>query len=282
LELGVYNSAGERVKVLFDGNISGSPVGSQLSSNGLLSSWDAPLNLIMPPGVTTRDGDTTFTWDGSNQQGQAVSNGSYWLKFDVFEPNSHVTTWVLGAQVVRPARANALGVYNSAGERVAKLDLPVGADAGSFQLLESSGSNARIQVSTTSGPQVLLWDGTGGQGIPADGGTYLIRAETDGVSRLEAFTLIKAPLGNGSVLGAPNPLDSGTSAWTLYFEARPAATARAWLYDVAGELVRSAAGPASGTLQLDGSGLAGGPYLLVLDVDGAAPYRQKAKLAVTR
>ena len=281
LELGVYNSAGERVKVLFTGGVSGSPAGATVLP-GLLASWDAPIAIQFPGGVVTRDGQSIFTWDGTNQQGQAVSNGGYWIKFDVYEPNDHITTWTLGVQVVRPTRATALGVYNSAGERVAELPLPPGADATSFTLDANSGPSARIRVTTPTGPQWVTWNGLSANGKPIDGGVYLIRAESDGVSRSEAFTLIKAPTGDGSLFAAPNPLGHGQGTWTLFFEPRPGATAHARLYDVAGEQVGFADGPATGQLELPGSGLAGGSYLLLLDVDGAAPYRRKFKLAVTR
>jgi hypothetical protein len=281
LQMAVYNSAGERVKVIFEGGVSGSPVGSRLAPS-LLSTWDAQLDIVFPDGVTTQDGTHSFSWDGNNQQGQGVSNGMYWIKFDVYEPNSHLTTWTLGAQVVRPMRTSALGVYNTAGERIARLDLPAGADASTFRLEAPSGTRALIHVDTSSGPQVLVWDGMGGQGSPAAAGSYLIRAETDGLSRGEPFVLLKAPLSNGSLVAAPNPLGRGQGAWLITFEPRPGAQANAWVFNVAGERVRAVRGPADGRLWLPAEGLAGGYYLLVLEVDGSAPYRQKAKLAVAR
>jgi hypothetical protein len=248
----------------------------------LLADWAGRVAVQLPRGVSTREGRTAFEWDGSNDGGQAVSNGSYWFKFEVRQSDDRVTAFTLGVLVSRPDQPEALGVYNSAGERVARLPLPEGADASAFQLSASSGSGFDAIVPLKGGGSVTIpWDGNGTHGQPLSSGTYWVRAETKGPSRSEAFSLLQGPRSSGSLQVGPNPLGS-QGAWRLVFEPRPGQQARAQLYDLSGALVKRAQGPANGRLDLSAEGLAGGVYLLVLQVDGPLPYRLIAKLAVVR
>lgn len=282
VSLGVYNGAGERVRRLFDGRLSGPPTGAVVEPS-LLADWEGAAWVRLPPGVSTRDGQTAFAWDGRNDNGQAVDNGSYWFKFEVEQSDGKVTSFVLGVLVGRPDQARALGVYNSAGERVAWLALPPGADAEGFRLDASSGPGFKASLPLAGGGEAqVAWDGLNERGWPVADGTYWVRAGSQGTGRSEAFTLLKAPPGPGRLLAGPNPLGPGSSAWGLRFDPRPGAQALAVLYSLAGEAVRRAAGPADGTLTLPAQGLAPGLYLLVLEVGGARPYRQSAKLAVMR
>ena len=278
--LEVYNSAGERVRSLFDGYLSGMPTGSTLQP-AMLVDWTGVLSLQLPTGVTDRNGVGTLTWDGSNDGGQAVSNGSYWFKFETYQSGGQVADYSLGCLVNRPDNADSLGIYNSAGERVASLPLPAGADADSFSLSTHSGSSFDATVPLSGGgTSTVHWDGLNADGQPVDNGVYSVRAEAHGSSHDEAFTLLHGPSGNGSLMVGPNPLGPGQGHWILRFDARPGQTAVARLYDLAGEAVRQVQGPANGSLNLDARGLAGGIYLLRLDVDGAQAYHRSARLAV--
>jgi hypothetical protein len=237
----------------------------------------------MPAGVTDRYGTHAFWWDGTNDNGQPVSNGGYWFKWEVEDPGQHVNVYSIGVQVSRPDQADALGIYNSAGERVARLALPPGADAGSFSLSTVSGPGFTATVPVgTSGTATVTWNGLSDEGRLVANGTYWVRAETKGLSRSESFSLLRGPIGNGSLTAGPDPLLRGQDAWDLRFEARPGATARAELYDLAGESVRVAEGPADGRLSLGAGGLSGGLYILVFQVDGPQGYLQRCKLALIR
>jgi hypothetical protein len=190
--------------------------------------------------------------------------------------------YALGVQVVRPEKTEFLGVYNSAGERVARLGVPAGADAAQFQLSAVSGAGFTATMPLgASGTASVGWSGLNDEGQPVANGSYLIRAETTGLSRSEPFTLLRGPAGDGALIAGPDPLQ-GDVDWQLRFDPRPGAWARAELYDLAGERVRLAEGPANGALRLASQGLSGGVYLLDFSVNGADGYRQRRQLALVR
>lgn len=280
--LAVYNSAGERVRILYDGLLSGPP-GGATTQPGLLAEWNSTVDLLLPPGVTTPYGQDRFRWDGTNSAGQAVANGTYLFKADVDTSTGSVVSYTWGVQVVLPERSLGIGIFNSAGELVARLPVPPGADASNFNVLSPSGETLTLVLPQAGGSRSLFWDGLNRQGRPASPGLYWVRSLDSSSGRSQPFTLLKAAPGLGRLSAGPNPLSAGAAAFHLLFEARPGAQAWATLYNLAGEAVAEVRGDAgTGRLSLPAGHLADGIYLLILDVNGVQAYRRSLKLAVAR
>jgi hypothetical protein len=279
--VGMYNSAGELVKLLYDGGISAYP-GEGTLTPPLLGDWGTLVSLKMT--AMMPDTGSVVTWDGTNAQGQPVSNGTYWMKMEIHDPADQVTAYTKGVAVIRPDRGLSLGVFNGAGERVADLKLPPDADPGSLTLESLSGDEAKLDYRSPSGGGQIVWSGVSRDGQPVTNGSYLIRSFGQGSSKVLAFTLLRGPVSGGRLEVAPNPAGSSVASVHLSFSV-PAGSlsAHARLYGLSGELVReNAASASTGELWLNVSNLSAGIYVVVLDVDGAASYRQVRKLALVR
>jgi hypothetical protein len=281
LVLAVYNSAGERVKLLYDGGVSVDPSTATLSPV-VLGDWGSQVTLQLPGMLANYS--SQLTWDGTNQQDQPVTNGTYWLKMEIHDSDDKVTAYSKGVAVVRPDRGLTLGVFNGAGERVADLILPADADPESLTLESTSGGEAKISYRSPSGAGQIVWTGLSRDGLPVANGSYLIRSYGQGSSKSLAFILLRGTVDGGRLRAAPNPAGAGVTKVRLDFNVPLGSTAaHARLYDLAGELVQESAAPsAAGVLWLDVSRLSAGIYVVVLDVDGIAAYRQTQKLALVR
>jgi hypothetical protein len=282
LHVEVYNGSGERVCTLYDGGVSGDP-GAARYITALLGAWGTSLWLSFPGAVVTATGAHGLAWDGTNSGGQPVVNGGYFVKLTVTDPHDVPAYYTLGVVVDRPAQPDAIGIYDEAGERVATLILPAGADSSGFALQSHSGTVLRVSVPTPSGPVWLTWDGTGAQGQPLAPGNYWVQPDGVASPRSEAFVLLLKPWSAGPLSAAPDPLGPQDRAWRLQFTPWPGAQAHARLFSLAGEKVGEAWGDAgTGGLSLSGVGLSAGLYIVDLQVDGARPWRRQAKLAVLR
>jgi hypothetical protein len=284
LTLSVYNSAGERVKLVYVGGVSAWPGNSTLSP-AIVSAWSGAGSAarLMLPGVTP-DGSSSIGWDGSNQQSQPVANGTYTMKMDIQDQYGDVTTVTLSVLVLRPAQGQSISIFNGAGERVGQLALPADADLNSLTLEQGSGSEARLDYQSPSGGGQVVWTGLNPDGSRIANGSYLLRAQGPDGSKALAFTLLRGPVDGGRLLVSPNPVLSGEDRLRMdYAVPDGGLTVHARLYNLAGELVREAIDPVgNGTLWMTVSGLSSGIYLVVLDVDGPNAYRQKQKVALVR
>ena len=283
LSLSVYNSAGERVKLLYNDYVSLDPANSKVEPL-FLADWSSAINILLK-GVTP-SGASQISWDGTNQQSQGVSNGSYWLKFEVESPDGSISAYSQGILVSRPPRGPELNIVNSAGELVDKISLPDGADPASLSLEAPSGGKAVIHYQGLSGSATVTWDGNNALGAAAASGNYLISglSSNGGGAKSLDFTLLRGPSGGGALRVLPNPMGAAPAPWRLDFPVPAGSiTAKAMLYSVSGERVQEASGPASrGQLWLNSGGLSGGIYVVVLSLDGPQGYRQVQKVAVLR
>lgn len=283
LVLAVYNSAGERVKQLYDGGVSAWP-GNSVVNPAVIGDWGSEARLQLLGSGQFPDSSTFIAWDGSNEQGQPVANGAYWFKLEIHGDNDFVTAINKGVVVLRPDRGVKLGVFNGAGEIVAELGLPLDVIPDSITLDESAGSQAVLRYQSASGPGQVVWNGLNRDGLRVANGSYLIRSQGQGSAKTLAFTLLRGPVDGGRLRVAPNPAPGPVNALRLDFSA-PAASqlAHARLYALNGELVRQSTDrAATGVLWLDVAHLAGGIYVVVLDLDGVEAYRQVQKVALVR
>lgn len=248
LSAAVYNEAGERVRTI---------------QAGLPPMLRAPSDFIIAPNPFSPDGDgyqdvtyvtfpdgSSFSWDGRNDRGEIVTNGSYWI---------HVTmTTVTGIRigeiiksVVVLARGNLIRVciYDAAGnERRCFLDYRLPAqltDVNAFpnpfspgtnnntgawntMLIQLSGSNALNPPTPAPTPNnnlgiTIYWLGDDDLGHLVENGTYWIHAQNidpaGKTTRIDkSITILR-----GSkrllvdLLAYPNPHHPVDGANTMYF-----------------------------------------------------------------
>ena len=300
VQIAVYNSAGELVD-----NITVEELSQEVKSFSLTGAT-----------ITTLEGKTYVmvgsqiiaTWNGMNQSGIPVSNGSYYLNVTSTDPNGVVTNVAQTVTVNRQVATAQVVIYNSAGEAVKHLysyaDDAGNAPLGSVQLSTGmispregtptpGGNNA---VTITFNGTSLVWDGTDDSGAIVGNGVYLVNVNwTDGIGGQQVVSksvLVQrgnSPATNGTVFAEPNILKDTTTAKIRVnpTSANTNMTLTVSLYDVAGELVKKSVTGQTGMdeVDLDASGLASGLYLVVVDlhdINGKFIQRQTTKIIIQR
>ena len=289
----VYNSAGELVKQLYDGRTNVLPQGLNPDKGAFVGGWD---QVRLPlPGVLA-GGATALLWDGSNDAGQWVGAGTYYVKLEAADSFGAVTS--LNAPVtVLPAPSEAwLRLSNDAGELIWQSRVPGGARG--FSLSDAtvalagegqgaSGPALRIQVGLGNGGALSVdWDGRNSGGRLVSAGVYNLSLSSaqPGASTVVQSAKVSVLRGSdadllGAAILGPNPALRVDEA-QLRYAPRPGLPARVELYNLAGERVEQAEDPAqSGTLRLKLGRLASGTYVCVLR---QGPQRRVMKLAVVR
>lgn len=299
----IYNSAGERVRSLFDGDMAQQPVGLRVGqpAPGGSASWSYPLFLSGAGGVLQ-----ALVWNADNDNGQPVSGGTYYVKVETRDPYGTVTAFSEGVPMPGPLGGSSLAIFSPSGELVRRIPLDglpselvdfevqsgravgsaAGASAISFSLKDASG-----------GESPWVWDGLNSFGQPVLSGTYIVRlvrssAGSEMVVKTDSVTLLALPGSPaeravaGAVL-APQPFGPAASGGVLSILYPPAAglAGRARLYNLAGELVAQGMDDGgSGRLGLSMPGLAGGIYLVEFEIrDGSALLaRRSLKAAIIR
>lgn len=300
----LFNSAGERVRLLFTGSSQAVPKSLSLSQDALLSG-SSSTDLIL--GSLLTDGSDRLSWSGDNDNGQFVEGGTYYFKAEYSDPFGSVTALIVPVQVIRGQGEQTLEIFNSAGEKVfarglglsitAAVALDVGEDGVlAFEYDPATGSalaSARIAVRDQDGKEVVLpWDGRNQQGVPVSGGSYTIQVTSvsaggkrDVISRpVQVLSTAKEPLAQGTIQVVPNP-SRGEKPVVIQYMPSPGAYGRARIYNLAGELVAQAADPSrSGQLRAEVQGMAGGIYLIDLEsTNGTAVFaRRQLKLAIVK
>jgi len=300
----LYNSAGERVRILYDGAAQMIPVDISLSTQ-LLQIGTNQVDLNM--GGLLSNGSTMVSWRGQNDSGQSVRGGMYYFKVEYNDPFGHTTSYVKSVQVIEGQGGNYLGVYNSAGEEVFRQDLTslpksinnFSVDKESLAVAVDANGVAQGAITFTLtdslGAQTpYVWNGLNNQGVPLASGTYTVRlineTNTGSVTVSRQVALIKGtdPSLKFEPFLAPNPAPIGgvpgrgrylavAYPWPGLFEAR------ATMYNQVGEKVSAAGDPGnSGSIWLSYESLASGIYLV--EVRGrtlsGSPYRRVLKAAI--
>jgi hypothetical protein len=300
LSIGVYNSAGERVRFLFDGRIEFIPQAAQLSGSAVIPGLGS-VGLLT--GSAFYSGEGSLGWDGSNDGGQAVSSGAYTYKVEFRLPDDRIVAYSLPVQAVAVPLEQSIEIFNSAGERVYKAQLPAGLASGGFRLEQDTlitGSDAsgapqgqlKLVLQTPSGDQDWSWDGRNDQGAWVHSGTYTLQmaqAWPDGRRQtlLKSFTVLRAPdldVPGGTLSLGPSPLGPGQQLRLAYSPA-PGQRLELRLYNLAGEAVATVGSQAdSGRLGVPTLGWASGVYVgQVRFMDGAQVTRvQRVKVAVVK
>jgi hypothetical protein len=290
----LYNSAGERVRLLFEGGAQAVPSGVALSAATLFSGGSG---VTLSLNTMLSNGGSTLLWAGENDGGQFVASGAYYFKVEFSDSFGSVTAYVLHVQVLNGMGKQELAIYNSAGERV-WWTTAVSAGAGGGLRLDrdvvvpdggvpSPLSGLKIFL---GGMLVAVWDGRDRWGVPVASGSYLVQfvsIQPNGSRTVESkeITVLNADGGPDldPVLG-PNPWQ-GRGPLVLSYAPFPGAVARCELYNLAGERVLGGADlSASGRITLQTDALAGGIYWLEFRQTRGASLlgRRVKKLAVIK
>jgi len=302
----IYNSAGEKVRNLYTGP-------SEISMNQLQvivggPTATAPVSVDIA-GLGTPGGDPT--WNGTNQGGQFVSNGVYYVKVSSSDPFGNTTVVTTPVNVLGVQNQEMVEIFNSAGEVVRKFDLSgltstaqnlsvnlgpgqeaVAASINPVTGAESGGVNLTLTLAN-GGSQSLYWDGQSSNGDPLQSGVYLIelvRTEPGQSATVKSVsvTLLEAKNGTAQAVAAsawvgPNPVQQGAPILVHY-----APNAQEWgqgkLFNLAGEMVAQASdGAANGLIRFTRN-VAPGIYLVDFEVrrNESVLARRVLKVAVVK
>jgi hypothetical protein len=249
-------------------------------------------------------GERIATWDGTNGDGDPVSNGAYYVKIDNVDPYGVVSTVEKVVTVSRSIAKVAVNVFNEAGEIVRHLygyaDDPeklstMDVDFSTNLLQPTEGTpvpgGTNVVYITSSTGMSLEWDGRSDSGAIVSNGHYDIEVHyVDGKGGESAVTrgiVVQSTNERGeTVYAQPNVLVDGQTTTTVKIDSTRAYTLKVQLYDVAGELIKTVTGVdgTNGTL-LDVKGLASGLYIAVVelkDTDGKYAGRKITKIVIRR
>jgi flagellar hook assembly protein FlgD len=306
VSIAIFNSAGEKVKLVYSGL--GSSMANQITvSPG--SGSGGPASIVI--GGVVVPGGGILTWDGDNDSGQWVSNGVYYLQVSSTDSFGSVQTVSQALPVLGTPRTASMQVYNSAGEMVRHIpvpnlsSLPTDFSVSSSTFVTGTDSSGRsqgglqINLKVNNGGSAstlpLSWDGLSDGGEPVSSGTYLVKltymqAGMAMAVKTVAVTLLQGPGSPAkdaaaSAVIAPNPFKAGPGKRLEVFYKVPASgMASVRVYSLSGELVaQSGDANRTGKLAILGD-LSSGVYLVDFEVrQGAAVLAQRVlKAAVVR
>jgi hypothetical protein len=301
----IYNSAGEEVRVLFNGSAQLLPTKLDLGASALVNTDPAGLAILLP-GALTQGSVTSYTgltWLLDNSNGQKIGGGVYYIKAEFRDPFGATTSYVKGVQVLEDSSGDSVRIYNSAGERVWAADLTVSAAAlnvpgtGSYATeFNASGASVGgplgLSITDKNGNVVpLSFDGRGEQGQPLAGGTYVVQVEhrgPDGDHTIMAKSIVL--LGTTSLhplaaaLLGPNPARTDDVP-TLHYPAAAGRSCNVDVFNLAGELIAHGEDPAqSGSVILPVRDRASGVFVVRVRLyqSGMQVDQRVMKLALVR
>ncbi|HXC64026.1 MAG TPA: hypothetical protein VNZ67_06685, partial [bacterium] len=275
--INLYNQAGELVKTI----TSAMPVHGNLNDFTITNPDFSPQ--AGQEAAIIVDGKT-YLWDGTNNSGQQVNTGVYYVKTEVVDNHGNDTVYIHPVTVIALANQFSLKVYNSAGELVRTIVLGNYGTGVAPTTLSVVGQKAVAfgpgggQFTFNVGPGTVTWNGQNDEGQLVQQGGYTVQLVTQGMGSpysvdSVAVTVLSA---YGSVLAgafvAPNPVPANAGFVTVVLPAATSAchiTAR--LYNVAGELVMIGNNDLNYgqiTFPTGGRRVAGGIYVVALTAIG--------------
>jgi hypothetical protein len=291
----VYNSAGELVRTLFEGQGEAS-TGMGLASGSFLEGQGS---MVLNFGGRLENGSTQLSWDGTNDGGQYVGGGAYTVRVEIEDSFGHSDSWIQGVNVMPGASTQRLEIFNSAGELVVILDsgansatalTRLGLKAGSSGAfaLESGGVDFVLDDGSGS-PLYLTWDGRNAAGSFVAPGSYTAQlVDISGGRKVvvtQGFVILAGSKAPFIPLLGPNPLGPQDKTLRLLAGVASGEHLELRLYNAAGELVGAATGAAgSGSLGLQLGPWSGGIYVAVIELrEGSALKERKLiKMALIR
>ena len=294
----VYNSAGEVVKVIFQGGTN-QPIHDVTLSTDVVMGDIAPLKLDFDSWL--QGNIKTLTWNGDNDSGQGISSGAYHIAFSSTDTFGKTTSFIRPVTVLNPVHQSRLDIFNSAGERVTSLDLSgFPSQIVSFEMktkvvspvLNPSAGPGDNPVMPGSGLVLSLrdargkiwdyeWPVTNNLNQSVASGSYTVQLYSIDPSSGRQISMNHGiqVLHNGSLLAganalaAPNPAQNRLS---VFISGGADLTGIALLYNLAGELVAEPQKLYNYRTDFDVSRLASGVYVVIVE-----HYRGEAKIGRT-
>ncbi len=290
VKVGVYNEAGELVKELLVTQYSQPLVDLLLQNGNLISGLNDPVSIY---DLNHEIG----AWNGTDQNGNPVPNGDYYVKVDNIDSFGVDKSVVLNVVVSRSLEKVTIDIYNEAGEIVQTLYSVVedpqgtvitGVKLSSTVLEPGSPTDGTLVIATNNGV-TTVWDGHGSGGTVVPNGKYFIEVHSTDGKGGETVIITSVVVVNGvkqaapRVWAYPNPVTGGTRLVTFQGSAA-GVKLTVKIYDVAGKLVTELNG-AGGTSQAtwNAAGIASGLYIAKTeqrDANGYLVARQTLKILV--
>jgi hypothetical protein len=301
MKVNVYNSSGEVVKTIEVVKVLKPVTSITLSSK--------TMTVLQGPGSTVQvyfEGSLIGVWDGTDNAGGPVNNGTYEIKIDNVDPNGVVTSVEQPVVVNRGLSSASVNIFNSAGEKVKNLyqvvadstademtnvNLSTNVLRPSLAVSAKPSSEVQILVMTSGSAVTLSWDGTGDSGTVVTPGQYEIEVHwTNGQGAVEDIVremMVMAGSESGSVVARPNELFTANGITTTLLDGSSvagAASIKAGIYTVSGELVTVKTSPAGTPMvSWNGTGMASGIYIAstqVFDGNGNMIHQQFVKVLI--
>lgn len=247
VQVRVFNEAGEVVRTILVNRFSEAVREADIREDKLIEALGDEAEIYYK-------GVLIGTWDGRNDRGDPVSNGTYFVKIDNVDSFGTVET-VTQAVVVDWSLARVqVRVYNGAGELVRELgDVWANQMPAAFGAALSSSSFSphyegtdplSTLTITLSNGLVFTWDGRNEEGRIVSGGQYYVEVRTTDGEGGEAVVVrgvgVQAAADSlpADVRAVPNPWIAKIHPPKIVFEAgAPGYTVSISLYTLAGELV---------------------------------------------
>ena len=294
VKVGVYNEAGELIKEIWVQQMSQEIKGFDIAATPTITSLNGKIYVVY-------NGVEIATWDGTDQNGDPVTNGQYYVKVDnvnSYGVDDSVSKMVLVNRSIAKIQVN---IYNEAGEVVRHLvsyaDDPgnlslsgVNLSANVIQPSETTGAGSAVTITSSNG-MTIIWDGKSDTGSIVNNGTYQVELHyTDGKGGEQVFTrsiMVKSSnqsITSGKVYAKPNLLSKGATKTTITVNSTTPFTLVAHIYDVAGELLFTSK-PGFGSVDLDFSGVSSGLYFVATDLinaEGGIAGKQVTQIVIQR
>ena len=280
VRINVYNESGEVVKTILLKQYSQPIQSVSLQSSNTLVSINDKINIVY-------QGQVIGTWDGTDNNGQEVTNGKYYIKIDNVDTNGVATSVTQVAMVARHLAHITLNIYNDVGEVVRHLDsvladamtLATGVNLSANVISPSyqqGGINSTLTLTLSNG-MTVVWDGRNDGGQIVQNGQYFVEMQsTDGQGGASTITKqVSVDHGGLSLTGTPvvvypNPDSQRVNGPLIQFLGAPGLTLRISIYTIAGELVQGGitgqAGSGQAAWDFSGRGIASGLYLADIEM----------------
>ena len=295
VRINVYNEAGEVTKTILLKQFSQPVQSVSLESSDTLVSINGQIQIVY-------QGQVIGTWDGTNNSGQEVTNGKYYIKVDNIDINGNITSVTQVATVARHLAQVTVNIYNEAGEIVRHLDA-VMADAvtlangvnlssETFSPSYQAGAGSTLTVTLSNGT-TMVWDGRNDSGQIVPSGQYFLEVQSnDGQGGSSTVTKQVTVFHHGlnlegtPVVVYPNPDSQRVNGTAIQFAGSPGLSLKVNIYTIAGELVQEgitgAQGSGTATWDFAGKTIASGLYLADIEItDSQGGFqRQVTKIVI--
>lgn len=302
----IYNEAGEKIKsigsTLLLNPITDLVLVENSNTTTVYDPKDGSLDIRVPGQGTDGKQYIDFTWDGSNNNGQDIVPGIYYIKMTITDPYGSGTAVVEAVQVVEEEVYTRISIYNSAGELVKRVQVPeVETKVINLQVDDvfyaGGNSSTTIKYGNTG---TLVWDGTNSMGDLVGSGTYEVVVEektADGYDAVASKTITVLDGSGPSAIGQfkiePNPVvvqGGVVNPMKFAWDGTEPGDVTIKIYNIAGELIKMlGAKVGDGSVQWDlktsnGYEAASGFYIVVVEdkTDSGKLERKITKLVIIR